>query len=96
MDYSTSNKLMALLICVIVGIMVFTGLMIPVRHEHQIAKDKFEVAIENGYTTYLDGDEVDISKLDTYNYVVTVDSKSKSIYLTEKGFWDWGQVIRIK
>lgn len=96
MDYNTSNKLIALLICVIVGIMVLTGFTMPVIHKHQIARDKFEVAIENDYTAYLDGDQVDISKLDIYNYVITVDSESKSIYLTEKGFWDWGQVIRTK
>lgn len=96
MDYYTSNKLISLFIGVIAGIMVLTGLMIPALHEHQIARDKFEAAIENDYTAYLDGDEVDISKIDTYNYVVTVDSESKSIYLTKKGILDWGQVIRVK
>jgi len=88
MDYEKSNSLIALFIGVTVGIMVLTGFTMPVIHEHQIARDKFEAAIENNYTAYLDGDEIDISKIDPYNYVVTVDSKSKSIYLTEKGFWD--------
>ncbi len=83
---NTTNELIKLFISVTVGIMVLTGFMMPVIHEHQNARDKFEVAIGNNYTAYLDGDEVDISKLDTYNYVVTVDSKSKSIYLSEKGF----------
>ena len=96
MNNETTNQVGGLMILVIAGISVFAISIMPVIHEHQIARDKFEDAIENDYTAYLDGDEVDISKLDTYNYVVTVDSESKSIYLTDKGIWDWGQVIRIK
>lgn len=96
MNKETTDLVGGLMILGIVGIAVFAISTAPIIREHQIARDEFEDAIENDYTAYLDGDEVDISKLDTYNYVVTVDSESKSIYLTDKGFWDWGQVIRIK
>ena len=100
MDYAESNKVMTILVAAIVVVMLFITLTIPtvraLRRAERVESDKLEAAIENNYTAYLDGDEVDISKLDTYNYVVTVDSEAKSIYLTEKGFWDWGQVIRFK
>lgn len=96
MNKETTDLVGGLMILGIVGIAIFTISTVPVMREHQIARDKYEAAIENDYTAYLDGDEVDISKLDTYNYVVTVDSESKSIYLTDKSIWDWGQAIRIK
>lgn len=100
MDYVESNKVMTILVVAIVVVMLFTTFTIPLAQTaarmERGKRDKLEAAIENNYTAYLDGNEVDISKLNAYDYVVTIDNESKSIYLKDKGFWDLGQCINFK
>lgn len=43
-----------------------------------------EIAVENGYTAYFDGEEVDIDKLDLSQYDTSVNHETQTIYITYK------------
>ncbi len=60
------------------------------------AADKYEIALEEDYTAYIDGQEIDINKVDASNYIITIDEDNKSLYLTKKGLLDIGQNIKIQ
>ena len=43
-----------------------------------------EIAIENEYTAFLDGQEIDINKIDLSQYEVTVNHEKEEVYITYK------------
>lgn len=43
-----------------------------------------EIAIENEYTAYFDGQEIDINKIDLSQYEVTVNHEKEEVYITYK------------
>ena len=93
------RKVQVLTVIVLMGILVLAPLgfmanIEKVRFEN--AKETYAKALEQDYTAYLDGKEIDISKIGETNYVITVDTEDECLYLSKKGFWDWGQVIRVR
>ena len=90
------ERFMTIIATIVAGLVLLSMLSIPLIKEHRSIKNKYESAIENNYAAYLDGEEIDISKVDTYNYVITIDTENECLYLTHKGFWDFGQCISVK
>lgn len=43
-----------------------------------------EIAIENEYAAYFDGQEIDINKIDLSQYEVTVNHEKEEVYITYK------------
>lgn len=68
----------------------------PAIRESKEAKVELEKAIADNYSAYIDGNKTDISKIDTSNYIVTINTDDKEVYLTKKGFLDIGSHITIK
>ena len=55
-----------------------------------------EIAIQEGYTTYLDGEQIDIATVDPDDYMITVDNKNDKIYLSRPRFLDPKGMIKVK
>lgn len=93
------NKLTAFLVSTAALIVILIELaltLIGVQENHTEAKEAYAKAVAQDYPAYLDGEEIDISKIDETNYVITIDTEDECIYLTHKGVWDWGQVIKVQ
>ena len=59
------------------------------------AEQHLEIAIQEGYATYLDGEQIDIATVDPRNYVITVDNKKDRILLSKPTFWDFKGTVRV-
>lgn len=78
-------------------VLLLISIFMPyMRFKNKEAADKYETALEEDYAAYLDGQAIDINKVDVSNYIVTIDEDNKSLYLTKKGFLDIGQNIKIQ
>ena len=91
--YNLETKLVTCTAVVLLLILIFVPYM---RITNKEAADKYEIALEEDYAAYLDGQEIDINKVDASNYIITIDEDNKSLYLTKKGFLDIGQNIKIQ
>ena len=60
------------------------------------AEQHLEIAIQDGYTTYLDGEQIDIATVDPSDYMITVDNKNDKIYLSRPRFLDPKGMIKVK
>ncbi len=60
------------------------------------AEQHLVIAIKEGYTTYLDGEQIDIASVDSEKYVITVDNKNEKIYLSRPRFLDIRGMIKVK
>lgn len=60
------------------------------------AEQHLEMAIQEGYTTYLDGEQIDIATVDPDEYLITVDNKNDRIYLSRPRFLDIKGMIKVK
>ena len=47
-------------------------------------KNTLEYAIENDYTFYLDGEEIDEKKIDPEQYEFSIDGEKQTVYMTQK------------
>ena len=47
-----------------------------------LCEKDLQTKIASGYTVYIDGQEVDSSKIDIEQYVLTINDEAKEIYLT--------------
>lgn len=47
-------------------------------------KSDEEIAVENDYTAYFDGQEIDLEKLDLSQYDTSVNHETQTIYITYK------------
>lgn len=50
----------------------------------EIEAEPYKNAIEQGYTAYFNGNEIDINKVDIDHYDVTIDNSKKEIYLSDR------------
>ncbi len=76
------------------GVLAFTTagmLFCSVIDTRQEAREKFNEAIEANYVAYIDGQEIDINKIDVDNYLVTINEENESLYLTKKGILSWAE-----
>ncbi len=60
------------------------------------AEQHLEMAIQEGYTTYLDGEQIDIAAVDPDEYLITVDNKNDRIYLSRPRLLDIKGMIKVK
>lgn len=74
-----------------ISVLIFTGLMVLVMcfvpnfiEYVENYKSDAQIAVENDYTAYFDGQEVDIDKLDLSLYNTSVDHDTKTVYITYK------------
>ena len=49
-----------------------------------VRENDVQTKIDNGYMTYIDGQEVDSTKIDIDQYTVTVNDDTKELYLTKR------------
>ena len=82
--------------CTVVVLLLISIFIPYIRITNKEAADKYEIALEEDYVAYLDGQAIDINKVDASNYIVTIDENNKSLYLTKKGLLDIGQNIKIQ
>lgn len=77
------DKLFTTASLVIIGIGIIS---IGVFQEIDLAMDKkkLNTAIEQNYSVYLDGQEVDLDKIDLSMYETSVDTTYRAIYVTHK------------
>ena len=59
-------------------------------------KQYLEMAIQEDYTAYLDGEQIDITTVDPSDYMITVDNKNDKIYLSQPRFLDPKGMIKVK
>ena len=59
-------------------------------------KQHLETAIQEDYTAYLDGEQIDITTVDPSDYMITVDNKNDRIYLSRPRFLDPKGMIKVK
>ena len=91
--YNLATKFLS---CTVVVLLLISIFMPYMRITNEEAADKYEKALKEDYAAYLDGEEIDINKIDASNYIITIDEDNKSLYLTKKGFLDIGQNIKIQ
>ena len=91
-DYKKQN----FLVCTVILLILISVFLPYMKITNKEAADKYEKALEEDYAAYLDGQEIDINKVDASNYIITIDEDNKSLYLTKKGLLDIGQNIKIQ
>ena len=82
-------KVFKLTMCMMFAALCIGGIIYCVRDMQNIPKapdpmQEFNSRMEQNYTAYLDGEEVDPAKLDVTKYSVTYNDEAKAIYLTRK------------
>jgi len=82
-------KLVKLTMCMVVMALCVSGIIYCVRGMKDISeapdpKQEFNSRMEQNYTAYLDGEEVDPVHLDVTKYSVTYNDEAKEIYLTKR------------
>ena len=83
-------KLVKLTMCMVVMALCVSGIVYCVRGMKDIPEapdpmQEFNSRMEQNYTAYLDGEEVDPVNLDVTKYSVTYNDEAKAIYLTKEG-----------
>lgn len=82
-------KVFKVTICLMFMVLCVGGIIYCVQGMQNIPKapdpmQEFNSHMEQNYTAYLDGEEVDPVKLDVTKYSVTYNDEVKAIYLTRK------------
>lgn len=90
------HKILNFPACTVILLILIAVFMPYMKIANKEAADKYEIALEEDYTAYIDGQEIDINKVDASNYIITIDEDNKSLYLTKKGLLDIGQNIKIQ
>ncbi len=68
---------------IVVSIMILF-LHITAKNYLETRNNSIQEAIENNYTFYLDGNEINVENIDINQYQITIDNEKEKVFLTHK------------